>query len=52
MGLYHVDFGRGKPSWDTLAFLGDMVGYRSKQQFVLMEATRGKGLELWLAVSL
>ncbi|CAI9091738.1 OLC1v1026842C1 [Oldenlandia corymbosa var. corymbosa] len=47
MGLYDVDFGWGKPSW--FAHMGDMIGYRSKQQFVFMEATSGKGLELWLA---
>ncbi|KAL3521227.1 hypothetical protein ACH5RR_019376 [Cinchona calisaya] len=47
MGLYDVDFGWGKPVW--VAHMGDMVGYRSKQQFVFMEATSGKGLELWLA---
>ncbi|XP_027161642.1 vinorine synthase-like [Coffea eugenioides] len=47
MGLYDVDFGWGTPSW--VAHMGDMVGYRSKQQFVFLEATTGKGLELWLA---
>lgn len=47
MGLYDLDFGWGKPVW--VAHMGDMIGYRSKQQFVFLEATSGKGLELWLA---
>ncbi|GAA0185905.1 hypothetical protein LIER_33193 [Lithospermum erythrorhizon] len=47
LGFYKVDFGWGTPIW--VAYMGDMVGFPSKQHFLLLESGQKSEMELWMS---